>query len=203
MRSEAATPPGSRSARTGTPSSSSARASAAASVVLPDPSRPSMLTRRPRGTAATISTMPVGMTATLEGTKHHPHARAVLGAALAPGARPSHAYLFHGPAGTGKGTAARAFAAELLADGAADPERVRARVAAGVHPDFTWVAPSGVHEMRVDDVAEPVVSAATRTPFEARRRVFVLERADTLHERAANRLLKTLEEPAEYVHLIL
>jgi DNA polymerase III subunit delta' len=143
------------------------------------------------------------MTANLEGTEHHPHARAVLGAALAPGAHPSHAYLFHGPAGTGKRTAARAFAAELLADGAADPDRVRARVATGVHPDFTWVAPSGVHEMRVDDVAEPVVSAATRTPFEARRRVFVLERADTLNDQAANRLLKTLEEPAAYVHLVL
>ena len=57
--------------------------------------------------------------------------------------------------------------------------------------------------MRVDDVADPVVAAATRTPFESRRRVFVLERADTLNDQAANRLLKTLEEPAAFVHLIL
>jgi len=48
-----------------------------------------------------------------------------------------------------------------------------------------------------------VVSAATRTPFEARRRVFVLERVDTMNDEVANRLLKTLEEPAAYVHLIL
>jgi DNA polymerase-3 subunit delta' len=41
------------------------------------------------------------------------------------------------------------------------------------------------------------------TPFEAARRVFVLERADTLIEQAANKLLKTLEEPAPFVHLIL
>jgi DNA polymerase III subunit delta' len=147
--------------------------------------------------------MPVGMTAAIEGLEHHPHARAVLGAALAPGGRPSHAYLLHGPAGTGKRAAARAFAAELLAEGAADPESARARVASGVHPDLTWVAPTGVHEMRVEDVAEPVVAAATRTPFEARRRVFVLERADTLNDQAANRLLKTLEEPAAHVHLLL
>ena len=33
--------------------------------------------------------------------------------------------------------------------------------------------------MRVDDVEGPVVNAAYRTPFEARRRVFVLERVDT------------------------
>ena len=141
--------------------------------------------------------------ATLSGTEPHPHARTVLGAALAAGGRPSHAYLFHGPAGTGKRTAARAFAAELLAEGSADEVSARARALAGVHPDLTWVAPTGVHEMRVDDVADPVVAAATRTPFESRRRVFVLERADTLNDQAANRLLKTLEEPAAFVHLIL
>jgi DNA polymerase-3 subunit delta' len=57
--------------------------------------------------------------------------------------------------------------------------------------------------MRVSDVDEPVVAAATRTPFEAARRVFVLERADTMNDEVANRMLKTLEEPAAYVHLIL
>ena len=81
---------------------------------------------------------------------------------------PSHAYLFHGPAGVGKRTVARAFAAELLAEGDPDPEAVRPRVAHGSHPDLTWVRPSGAHVMRADDVDEPVVAAATRTPFEAR-----------------------------------
>ena len=57
--------------------------------------------------------------------------------------------------------------------------------------------------MRVDDVEEPVVAAATRTPFEATRRVFVLERVDTMNDEVANRLLKTLEEPPSFVHLIL
>ena len=57
--------------------------------------------------------------------------------------------------------------------------------------------------MRVEDVEGPVVSAATRTPFEAKRRVFVLERVDTMNDEVANRLLKTLEEPAHFVHLIL
>jgi DNA polymerase III subunit delta' len=52
-------------------------------------------------------------------------------------------------------------------------------------------------------VDEAVVAAATRTPFESRRRVFVLERADTMNDEVANRMLKTLEEPASYVHLIL
>jgi DNA polymerase III subunit delta' len=125
----------------------------------------------------------------------------VLSTALATG--PSHAYLFHGPAGTGKRTAARAFAAELLAEGDPDPEGVRRRVSHGTHPDLAWVRPTGAHVMRTSDVDEPVVVAATRTPFEARRRVFVLERVDTMNDEVANRLLKTLEEPAPFVHLIL
>lgn len=132
-----------------------------------------------------------------------PHAASVLGAALPPRGTPSHAYLLHGPAGSGKRAAARAFAAALLADGCADPERVLGRVERGVHPDLTWVRPSGAAEMLVRDIDEPVVAAATRTPFEARRRVFVIEGADLLGERAANRLLKTLEEPADFVCLLL
>ncbi|MBN1528231.1 MAG: AAA family ATPase [Thermoleophilaceae bacterium] len=139
--------------------------------------------------------------AVLPGTEDHPHARMVLSTALADS--PSHAYLFHGPAGTGKSTAARAFAAELLAAGSDDPESVRRRVQNGSHPDLTWVRPTGAHVMRVEDVEGPVVGAATRTPFEASRRVFVLERVDTMNDEVSNRLLKTLEEPASFVHLIL
>jgi len=143
---------------------------------------------------------------TLAVVDRHPHARAVLRGALRPdggaiGA--SHAYLFHGPAGSGKAETARAFAAELLAEGAADPANARRRVVDGVHPDLTWVTPSGAAEMLVGDVDEAVVAAASRTPFEARRRVFVLDRADTLNDQAANKLLKTLEEPPPFAHLIL
>ncbi len=139
----------------------------------------------------------------LPGTAEQPHARMVLGAALEPGADPSHAYLFHGPAGTGKRTAARALAAELLAAGATEPEGARRRVLAGSHPDLTWVRPTGAHVMRVGDVDEPVVTAAARTPFESTRRVFVLERVETMNDEVANRLLKTLEEPPPFAHLIL
>lgn len=139
----------------------------------------------------------------LPGIEHHPHARAVLAPVLAPGGRPSHAYLFHGPSGVGKRTVARAFAAELLAEGAAHPEDARGRALRGAHPDLTWVTPSGAGEMLVGDVEEAVVAAAARTPFESKRRVWVLEDAHTLNEQAANRLLKTLEEPAEYAHFVL
>ena len=77
----------------------------------------------------------------LPGLERHPHARAVLRLDA-----PSHAYLFHGPAGAGKREVARAFAAELLADGAADPDSARARALRGAHPDLTLL-------LRVDPAA--------------------------------------------------
>jgi DNA polymerase-3 subunit delta' len=139
----------------------------------------------------------------LQELERHPHARAVLAPALEGGGRASHAYLFHGPGGAGKRSVARALAAELLAEGSADPEGARARAVSGAHPDLTWVVPSGAHEILVGDIAEPVVAAASRTPFESGRRVFVIERVDELGDEAANRMLKTLEEPASFVHMIL
>jgi DNA polymerase-3 subunit delta' len=139
----------------------------------------------------------------LAGIERHPHALAVLGPALGPSGAPSHAYLFHGPAGVGKRATALAFAACLLAEGAADEQAVRERVLRMAHPDLTWVRPSGAAEMLVADIEGPVVAAAARTPFESARRVFVIESAETMNDEAGNRLLKTLEEPASFVHLIL
>jgi DNA polymerase-3 subunit delta' len=144
-----------------------------------------------------------GWESALPGIEAHAHARAVLAPALAPGGGPSHAYLFHGPAGTGKRTIARAFAAALLAEGARDPAGVAERVARDAHPDLTWVRPSGAAEMLVSDIEEPVVAAAARTPFESARRVFVIEAVDTMNDQAANRMLKTLEEPPSFAHLLL
>jgi DNA polymerase-3 subunit delta' len=139
----------------------------------------------------------------LPGIDAHPHARAVLLPALAPHGSPSHAYLFHGPAGTGKRAVARAFAAALLMGGARNPATVAERVARDSHPDLTWVTPSGAAEMLVADIEEPVVAAASRTPFESARRVFVIEGAETMNDQAANRMLKTLEEPPPFTHLLL
>ena len=54
----------------------------------------------------------------------------------------------------------------------------------------------------MEDV-DPVLSGAARTPFESTRRVFVIERAETMNDSSANRLLKTLEEPPAFVHIML
>ena len=149
------------------------------------------------------SAEPVAVEGMLAGIEPHPHARAVLLPALPPTGSPSHAYLFHGPSGTGKRTVARAFAAALLADGAQQPQTVVLRVQRDAHPDLTWVTPSGASEVLVSDIDEPVVAAAAHTPFESSRRVFVIEAAGSMNDQAANRLLKTLEEPPPFAHLIL
>jgi DNA polymerase III subunit delta' len=148
-------------------------------------------------------TLTAAAAAALPGIELHPHARAVLLPALPPAGNPSHAYLFYGPPGTGKRSVARSFAAALLADGAREPANSALRVARGAHPDLTWVTPSGASEVLVGDIDEAVVAAVTHTPFESTRRVFVIEAAGTMNDQAANRLLKTLEEPPSFAHLIL
>ena len=139
-----------------------------------------------------------------QATEHQPRVRAALTAALK--GEPSHAYLLHGPAGAGKGKAARAFAAELLATaahgGAAAETRRRALLDPSPHPDLVWLAPEGLQH-RVEDIRERVIRIASRRPFEGGRRVFVIEQAEAMREEAQNALLKTLEEPPSYVHLIL
>ncbi len=135
-------------------------------------------------------------------TAEQPGARAALAAALRRG--PAHAYSFVGPAGSGKAAAARAFAAELLAAGAADPGEARRRALAdpSPHPDLSWLRPPGNQHL-VEDVRTDVIGAVAYRPFEGETRVFVIEAADAMAEESQNALLKTLEEPPPYAHLIL
>lgn len=137
-----------------------------------------------------------------EALAHQPRASLAVASALA--GNPTHAYALIGPAGSGKRAAARGLAAELLAQGSADPDRARARGLAvpSPHPDLVWLSPSGNQHL-VDDVREGVIGAVHFRPFEGHRRVFVIEAADAMAEESQNALLKTLEEPPSYAHLIL
>lgn len=138
----------------------------------------------------------------LDSTEHQARARVALNAALSSG--PSHAYLFRGPRGAGKRAAARAFAAEILATAAEDPgdARRRALLDPSPHPDLVWLAPRGAQHL-VEEVRERVIRAAAYRPYEGGKRVFVVEAADAMRDESQNALLKTLEEPPQYVHLIL
>jgi DNA polymerase-3 subunit delta' len=135
-------------------------------------------------------------------TEHQPRARLALGAALAAG--PAHAYLFSGPRGSGKRAAARAFAAEILATGSDDPDgaRRRALLDPSPHPDLVWLAPRGSQHL-VEEVRAQVIRSAAYRPFEGAERVFVIESAEAMREESQNALLKTLEEPPTFDHLLL
>ncbi len=137
-----------------------------------------------------------------QATEHQRRAGVALGAALASG--PSHAYLFRGPRGSGKRAAARAFVAEILAAAAEDPAdtRRRALLDPSPHPDLVWLVPRGAQHL-VEEVRERVIRAAAYRPFEGGKRVFVIEAAEAMRDESQNALLKTLEEPPDYVHLIL
>ena len=105
---------------------------------------------------------------------------------------------------SGKAAAARALAAELLAEGVADPDDARRRALAdpSPHPDLVWLRPRGTQHL-VEDVRERVIGQVAYRPFESDRRVFVIEAADAMAEESQNALLKTLEEPPPFAHLIL
>lgn len=106
---------------------------------------------------------------------------------------PVHAYLLVGPAGGGKRAAARAFAADVLADGADDPDRVRRLAGAEAHPDLVVVERTGAS---IDvETARHVGRLAVRPPVEATRKVLVLVDFHLVRQ-AGPALLKTIEEPS-------
>ena len=135
-------------------------------------------------------------------TERQPAARAAIAAALGAGA--SHAYLFAGPGGADMRAAARALAAELLAIGAPDAESARRRALAepSPHPDLVWLTPPGAQHL-VEEVREQVIKGIAYRPFEGERRVFVIEAAESMADESQNALLRTLEEPPAFAHLLL
>jgi DNA polymerase-3 subunit delta' len=108
-------------------------------------------------------------------------------------ASPAQGYLFVGPSNIGKSTIARRFAASLLCED--EDEACFERVVAGRHPDLVLVEPEGRASITVDQ-ARSVVSQASLTPLQARRKVFLFEEGGMMNDEAANALLKTLEEPS-------
>jgi DNA polymerase-3 subunit delta' len=115
---------------------------------------------------------------------------------------PVHAYLLVGPPGSGKRTAAFAFAAALLCPrGGCGECDVCMRALAGNHPDVVLVERSGP-SITVDQARE-VRRLAMRSPNEGSRKVLLLTDFHLVRE-AASVLLKVLEEPpASTVFVIL
>ena len=130
--------------------------------------------------------------------------------ALAGAQRLPHALLFCGMEGVGKRRTARVLARTLLCTrggdapcGCCDACRT---MAAGVHPDYFEVVPEvrgkGAAMIRTEAVRD-ILIAASGAPVQAQRRIILIDGAETMNETAANRLLKTLEEPSGEVLFIL
>lgn len=114
---------------------------------------------------------------------------------------PLHAYLLVGHQGAGTRTAALVFAGELLAASGGDADRHRRLAAAEQHPDVLVVSPEGRSLRRVE--AELIITEASRSPIEGRRKVIIVERFHTAEPEAAASLLKTIEEPPATVVFVL
>lgn len=145
--------------------------------------------------------------------------------------RAHHAWIFQGPVGVGKCTAAVAFAAMLL-DGttqrsftgevAPDPDsHVQALLAAGTHPDLVYIhrqlaafhPDAKVRERKQTNIPIDVVrhfvlesgmlAPSVRSPGQLAGKVFIVDEAELLSIEAQNAMLKFLEEPPPGTVLIL
>jgi len=123
-------------------------------------------------------------------------AAAVLRGAVASPAQMTHAWLFTGPPGSGRSTAARAFAAALQCeDGGCGICHACRTVLGGTHADVQVVS---TEKLGIDiDVVRSLVQSAQRRPAGGRWRVVLVEDADRMSERGSNVLLKAIEEPPE------
>lgn len=131
-----------------------------------------------------------------------PRVRDFLAHAVASG-RASHAYLFLGAPGSGKLDAAWALAQQLLCGeggcGACDD---CVRVARHTHPDVHYYAPESATGYLIDQT-RALLEEVALAPIRAKRKVYIIDRAEQLRANTANALLKTLEEPPENVTFIL
>lgn len=106
----------------------------------------------------------------------------------------THAWLFTGPPGSGRSSAAIAFAAALICPEEGCGTCIDCRSAqAGGHPDVEIIRTEGL-SIKVDEIRE-LLQRVAWAPSLGGWRVVVMEDADRLTESAANALLKAIEEP--------
>jgi DNA polymerase-3 subunit delta' len=145
----------------------------------------------------------------------------------------AHAYLITGPDKVGKRTLALDIACMVNSEPVVDmfgeapnidlsTSRQADRIRRGVHSDVQVIEPETVSSedekkksasddsedrrgrmgIRIGHIRD-VIEGSITAPFEGSRKVFIIDAADRMNDEAANALLKTLEEPSEYVVLIL
>lgn len=117
--------------------------------------------------------------------------------------------LFAGPEGTAKREMAIALAQAVNCpnqkNGDACGEcHTCARIARGDHYDVVVVErEDSAATIKIEQLRDGVLSAVGYRPFEANKRVFIIDPADAMTDNGQDALLKTLEEPPKHAILIL
>ena len=121
--------------------------------------------------------------------------------------RSSHAYLFLGGAGAGKRLIANTFAKALQCEGEKRPcDSCKSCHAFnhGNHPDVIYFQPlKNGKTYTIEDVREQLLETVDLKPFQYEKKIYIIEKADTLNIQSQNALLKTLEEPPAHAGFLL
>ena len=141
---------------------------------------------------------------TFQDVVNQEHVKQTLSNALRQG-RVGHGYIFSGPRGTGKTTMARILAKALNCEKGPSPEPCLkcascTEIAAGNSMDLVEI--DAASNRRIDDIRELRENVRYR-PLRDAYKVFIIDEAHQITADAFNALLKTLEEPPEWVVFIL
>ena len=117
-----------------------------------------------------------------------------------------HNYLFYGTEGIGKNIFAKEFAKMILCNNISENgtcNRCKSCIEfdSNNNPDFFLIEPDG-NSIKVDQIRQMQKSVLEK-PVESTKKVYIIDNADTMTKEAQNCILKTLEEPQEYVVIIL
>lgn len=121
----------------------------------------------------------------------------------------SQAYLITGEIMQGKEFIAKVFANALLCEDRDEEGNPCGKchpclqVASNSHPDIKIVTHEKPNSVSVDDIRNQIVSDVVVRPFQSKYKIYIMNEAEKMTPQAQNALLKTLEEPPEYVVILL